>query len=78
MTLEEYCRLVRSGIINQRRAVRGFLALARIAHARGHHDLADLMASRAASARISLTVLQRQLRRRCLNGVTTNGINNIF
>jgi len=72
MTLAEYCRLVRAGIINQRRAVRGFRALARIARRRGHLDLEDLMLSQAAAARISLRVLLLQERRRCVNGNGNN------
>lgn len=66
MTREEYCRLVRRGIMHQHHTVRGFRALARLAP---NHDVRDLMLTFAHSAHISHRMLMRQLARYC-NGTT--------
>ena len=70
MTREEYCRLIRRGIINQRSAVLGFRALARVAP---NADVRDIMLLLAHHARGNRRLLMRQLNRYCLllNGITT-------
>jgi len=73
MTREEYCRLIRSGLINTRSAVRGFRALARLAP---NHDVRDMMLLLAHNSHHSHRALRRQLARYCtlLNNVNGNGI----
>lgn len=65
MNREEYCRLIRSGVINQRRAVRGFLALARYAP---NHDIRDAFLLLSHHAAGNRRLLLRQLARYCNNG----------
>ena len=70
---EEYCRLVRRGIINQRSAVLGFRALARVAP---NADVRDIMLLLAHHAHGNRRLLIRQLNRYCLlvNGTTITTI----
>lgn len=69
MTRAEYCRLVRRGIINQRHAVLGFRALARVAP---NADVRDTMLLLAHYAHHNRRYLMHQLDRYCLllNGTT--------
>lgn len=73
MNREEYCRLVRRGIINQRSAVRGFRALARVAP---NADVRDTMLLLAHHAHHNHRFLMRQLSRHCMlvNGTTITTI----
>ena len=66
VTREEYCRLIRRGIINQRSAVLGFRALALRAP---NADVRDTMLLLAHQAHHNRRLLMRQLARYC-NGTT--------